>query len=926
VGRLVEYQIAVPPDLKVRREAAENLLVSLAHSGDLVGFELIGVHDRICVQLVSRESDRSHLTHQLAAHFPEAVGTHEAGYLQGQWESAGNTDTLIVDFGLSQEFMRPIRVASTLEPDPLVSVFGTLGGLQDNELGVYQVLFQATRHPWSDSVLRSVTDAKGSEFFSNSPDMVKLAKQKISRPMFAVVIRAAAKSPTPGRATEIVRNLAGGLQQFSSPSHNELIPLHNNGYSDRDHGHDLVARATRRSGMLLNSEELASLAHLPSASVRSLKLVREKAKTKAAPAIVTGHRLIIGDNTHAGATIECSLSNEALVRHTLMLGATGTGKTMLILGIGNQHVLAPILEGLPVIVIYIDPHGDLVDDALGRIPERLHEHVLIIDLGDPEYSVGLNVLESNSEQGQTVLSSDLVPTFRRYSTSWGDQMTAVLGNAIQAFLTSDRGGTLVDLRRFLVDASFRRSFLRTVSDPHVVYFWEKEFPLLPGRPQAPLLTRLDAFLRPKSIRHMVGQKTSLLDFEKAMNGKGPRYIFFKLAQGVVGVENAHLMGTFVLSKIYQHGMSRQLLPEAERPYTHVLIDEFQNVITPSLTSGLSSLRKFRVGLTCAGQDLKALRRDPELLNAVITNPYTRVCFRLGDDDAKKLENSFSHFDAQDLQNLGIGEAICRVERSDFDFNLKTRLLPPVDPDLADARREKLREMSRRKYARPTQEVEEAIRLSMTGDQSPESAGSESVTEASRHREGAPGSTPRRTPRPTLGRGGGAHRYTQQLIKRGAERFGFRATIEKPILNGLGSVDVALERGGRRIACEVSATSPPAQELANIRKCLAAGFELIASVSADEARRDAIASEASKELSAEEVERVQFVSPDELLKLIEQLSADAETEASGGTTLGYRVDVVRVPVEDVELRYRSDAVLRLLAAVAQRRRGTLEGDT
>ena len=67
-----------------------------------------------------------------------------------------------------------------------------------------------------------------------------------------------------------------------------------------------------------------------------------------------------------------------------------------------------------------------------------------------------------------LLASDLVAVFRRLATSWGDQMNSVLGNAILAFLESERGGTLVDLRRFLVEMPYRKEYLRTVRDPEVV--------------------------------------------------------------------------------------------------------------------------------------------------------------------------------------------------------------------------------------------------------------------------------------------------------------------------------------------------------------------------------------------------------------------------------------------------------------------------
>ena len=921
-GPVVERRVAVPPALKVKFNAAENFLLSLAHGGQFMAFELIGVEDSVCVQFVARDTDRSHLVHQVSAHFPESAGTDQSSYLKDKWVTEEARDLLIVDFGLSHEFMLPVRVASTLDPDPLVSVIGTLDDLRAGEVGVYQVLFQATRHPWPESVLRSVTDAGGKPFFANAPEMLKLAKQKVSRPLFAVVIRAAARSPIAGRSAEIVRNLAGGLRQFSSPPHNEFIPLQNNDYSNADHARDLVARATRRSGMLLNSEELASLVHPPSASVQCSKLIRQITKTRAAPAIVSGHRLVIGDNCHAGRTTACSLGEPQRMRHTAMWGATGSGKSWLTANMFLQDIQVTPASARPS-MFFIDPYGETADEILARIPEHLHEYVVLIDLADVDWSVPLNVLEARSEVERTVLGSELVGAFRAQSTSWGDQMTVVLGNAFSAFLESDRGGTLLDLRHFLIDPAFRRAFLKTVRDPQVVYFWEKEFPLLAGRgsgkPQASLLVRLDSFLRPKTVRYSVAQQHGL-DIDRLMNQ--PMITIVRTALGVVGAENAYLFGSFFMSKIHQHAMGRQALEESQRRPCFLYIDEAQNLCTPAMAALLSSVRKYRLGLVLvAGQDLKQYSRDPEILNSILSNPCTRVCFRVGDDDARKLEGGFSHFDSRDLQNLGIGEAICRVERADHDFNLKTRPLPFVDPEVARRRRERIVEMSRRKYATPVAEIEAAIRRSMA-----DGVRVVSVSGGARNdSENAPpaGATPvvsepAATPQ---GRGGKQHRYLQHLIKRGAERFGYRATIEKPVLNGLGSVDVALEREGQTIACEVSSTSTPAQELSNIRKCLSAGFDLIVTVSADQTHLSETSSRAAMELGPDELDRVRFLTPDQLLTLLDQRSG--KEGAGSARTRGYRVEAVRIAVDDAERRHRSDTLLQLMRAVAQQRRGVVD---
>ena len=89
-------------------------------------------------------------------------------------------------------------------------------------------------------------------------------------------------------------------------------------------------------------------------------------------------------------------------------------------------------------------------------------------------------------------------------------MSSVLGNAILAFLESDRGGTLVDLRKFLLEPAFRNEFLTSVADPEIIYYWRHHFPMLKGAPVVSVLTRLDTFLRTKTVRHMVAQKKDRL--------------------------------------------------------------------------------------------------------------------------------------------------------------------------------------------------------------------------------------------------------------------------------------------------------------------------------------------------------------------------------------------------------------------------------
>ena len=159
-------------------------------------------------------------------------------------------------------------------------------------------------------------------------------------------------------------------------------------------------------------------------------------------------------------------------------------------------------------------------------------------------------------------------------------------------------------------------------------------------------------------------------------------------------------------------MSRQDEPAATRVPFFFYIDEFHHFVTPSLAAILSSARKYGLGLTLAHQETRQLRsRNEDVASAVLANAYTRIVFRVGEQDAKTLSDGFSFFDPADLQNLGVGEAVARIERRDFDFNLRTSGVNHVDQGLADAQRKAVVAASRTKYATPRVEVEALLRNS-----------------------------------------------------------------------------------------------------------------------------------------------------------------------------------------------------------------------
>lgn len=905
---LCEIGIAMPPDEGVTGEQAEQFLLSLALCHDPVSFEVVGMSERVTVQIACREADLAVVEGALKSYFPSAVLQRQSTSVLG---CLPPEQTLVVEFGLSEEFMRPLKPALSFDPDPLVGFVGGMEGIQDGETGLVQILFQGTRFPWTESIMRAVSDGQGGSFFADAPDMVHLAHGKTRWPLFTAVVRVVGSSRSSERSWSIVRGLAGGLVQFCDPQSNEFIPLTNDGYDHLDHVEDVARRRSHRSGLILNCRELASLVHPPSSSVRSSKVLRHFAKTRPAPQVVRGHGYMLGSNSHRGLTTQVSLSLRQRLNHIHIIGATGTGKSTLL----HSLIVQDIEWGLGLAVI--DPHGDLIDKVLGYIPRKRLKDVVLFDPSDSENPRGINILAAEGEAEKNVAASDLVAVFKRMSTSWGDQMTVVLGNAIQAFLESDGGGSLIELRRFLLDNEFRTEFLKSVRDQEVRCFWEQEHQLLRGNTIGSLLTRLDTFLRPKVVRRVIAPTVDL-KVNEIMNQQ--RILLVKLAQGLIGEENSTLLGTLVVSKLHQAALARQALAADKRDPFFLYIDEFQNFITPSLAGVLSGTRKYGLGLVLAHQEMRQIfNQDTGVANSVMSNPGTRVCFRLGDFDAQKLQEGFAHFTAQDMQNLGLGEAVCRVERSDDDFNLKVAPQRPINAETSKARRKRLIELSHAMVQSPeTPEPE-------VDDQEPRLA-DVVVTRPSppklpfelpptvQRENPVLASLPAELSQPGEDEGISQHRYLQTLIRRMAEDRGYRAVVEEPTPDGSGRVDVGLERDGERIACEIAVTTTDDHEVRNIRKCLAAGYDKVIVCAADRRRLEQL----RKSVEMAKAERVFFFEPPELFAFLEH--ATAQTPSTEQRIKGYRVKVEYQAVQESERQSKRDAVADVILKSMRRMKG------
>ncbi|RJQ24333.1 DUF87 domain-containing protein [Candidatus Parcubacteria bacterium] len=368
----------------------------------------------------------------------------------------------------------------------------------------------------------------------------------------------------------------------------------------------------------------------------------------------------LGNNMHRGFCHPVRMADDARMRHTCILGQTGTGKSTLIESMVVQDIEAG--HGLCL----IDPHGDLVKNILNRFPESRKEDLILIDFLDQDYIIPLNLLHWQTPQERDAIIDDLYgwmdmtydmhttggPIFEQYFRGF---MRLLMGDSPR----SDFIPTMPDFLRIFVDRDFRQLCRQNCNDSNVEFMIEsaeKASGDTKLESVAPYVTsKLNRFDLDTNLRRIVGQEKMALDFRSIMDtGK---VVLMNLGRGKFGESIAGLVASQIVGRIKSAALSRIDMAEQKRRDFYLYVDEFQNVASESFVSLLSEARKFRLGLVLANQYTDQLEKKKQgsgasVLAAVLGNVGTTICFRLGLTDAERMaEVFFPVFNKQDLINL-----------------------------------------------------------------------------------------------------------------------------------------------------------------------------------------------------------------------------------------------------------------------------------
>ncbi len=624
--------------------------------------------------------------------------------------------------------------------------------------------------------------------------------------------------------------------------------------------------------------------------------------------------------------------DEMRFEHCHIIGGTGHGKTQLLQRLIHDDLIASLKDGRSVVVI--DSQGDLINKLLrlelfspAAAADNLADRLVLIDPSDIEFPAALNLFDAHLDRTETYSAIDrervLNGVVELYETFFGAMLGAeltqkqgVIFRYLARLMITIPGATIHTLMQIMEDGAPFKPYMGQLQGSARHFFATEFFAPSFAATKKQILRRLWGVLSSPAFERMFGQPQNKLDLYAAMNAG--KIILVSTAKDLLKQDGSALLGRFFIAMIAQAALERSVIPARDRTPTFVYVDEAQEYFGDDVETILNQARKYRVGLTLAHQTLDQL--SPRLRAALHANTSLKFAGGVSARDARAFADEL-HTTSDFIEGMRR-----RRDRTEFAAWLKNmtpsavRLTAPLgylerQPTLTGEAFQRLLDANRSRYCGTLADGEPPIFAGEAADPPTSIPVASALSQPVPSRSVGPPQPEVRTDRPappsaptSPGKGGSQHRYLQSLIRELGQQQGFRATVEAPVAGG--QVDVLLERDGLRIAFEVSVTTPTDHERANIQKCLDAGIDQVALITAKSQGTGARFRETvSAALSPADRDRVVCLAPEEAPDFILGLTPPVAAETR---VKGYRVKVQQVTTSPDDVKSRRDAVARIVA--------------
>ena len=492
----------------------------------------------------------------------------------------------------------------------------------------------------NDSQIKSLSRLLLGSRLNFDSDQRKSLRQKIEDPGFKAICRIGVIARDNKRARNIASRICGAFKVLEGPGVRIKIR------------HDLKNNLSQLKlpviwPLKLNVNETLAFLFYPLGDSNYPLINRVQSKVLAPSKSISSSGRIVGISTYPSEIRPLGISAKDSLLHLHVLGPTGVGKSTLLLNLIIQDMRAN--RG----VIVIDPKGDLITDIASRIPDNRFNDVVITNPADKTSPVGINPLKVSDEDNKELIADQILSVFHDlYEENWGPRTQDIL-HASLLTLIGLNDTTLCSIPVLLSNPQYRKQVTANLNgDIGLGPFWiwfESISNAERNQAIAPVMNKVRPFLMRKSIRAILGQKDPKFQIREVFTDK--KIVLVSLAKGLLGKETSNLLGSLIVSQIWNATLSRVSIPNEKRHPVMCFFDEFQDYIhlPTDFSDVLAQARGLGLGLTLAHQHLGQL--SPQLKQAVLANARNRVCFQLSPSDATVISKNTNNLKSEDFINL-----------------------------------------------------------------------------------------------------------------------------------------------------------------------------------------------------------------------------------------------------------------------------------
>ena len=315
--------------------------------------------------------------------------------------------------------------------------------------------------------------------------------------------------------------------------------------------------------------------------------------------------------------------NYDFAKHSIVIGASGTGKSKLISSI-IKNLSQNSYNKEKYKVIIIDPHASIENDIGGL------KNTNVIDFKTEESSINLFV---NSSIDIIAQVESIISIFKNIiADKYNSKLERVLRYSIH-LLIENAEFNLVNLRKLLIEIEYRNKVIKKVQNtinPNIIEFFNVDFNELRTKSYQEAISPIISFIDEMQLLPAMNENIAIRDIKDEIE---ENFItIFSLDQMTLGLNITKTIAGFAMQQILQ-------IVQAHSFNEHIIlvIDEVAIIENPIINRFLSEARKYNLSLILSGQYFGQI--SDYLQKSIFTNVVNYFIFRVSKMDAIILEKN-----------------------------------------------------------------------------------------------------------------------------------------------------------------------------------------------------------------------------------------------------------------------------------------------